>query len=958
MRVHLRHEQDYCEGCPLYRDKGHRTTYVPTDVYYDRAGADGETPEVDVLFVGETPGDMEDKIGIPFSGPPGAELRNALKKAKIESSYAVGTVVRCRPTDEEGKNRPATTEEIAACSNYIKKDIETLNPRTVVFMGTTAVQALNENPDWSGKKAGGLKGRIFRTKDGKTHLVTAHPSMYIRTENTNEKKRFYRHIGALRRLLTGEETPNSRRGKVKLIRTIEQFDRVMDYYEFECTEPIAFDFETMNLNHVEVNKIATLQLSADNDMAHTIPLQHWESPWTKEELKYVRKRLRRLFRSSETKFKHWLAHNSQFDIGIALRFFRLKRITKPIVDTMFLAFLEDENLASGGNDEDGPKKGGALKGVFSLKQLARERLGFYIYDLELTDALAAREGADGGSLWNLSLDRLSEYGGTDAYVTYRLFNYFVRMLDKQGYESAVPFALRWYSRVSHLLTKMSMAGFYVDPTQLEYLRGDESPILSRLAELPGIIYSKPEAKLANDILLGSDPRTKGMKPLFGKKPWVLDVNKRDHKLHLFIDACKLEPLAVGKDGKGSIDKAFIAHYAPPDKPDEGHPIVRLYSEYSGLFKLRTSYLESVDEILYSKPDNRCDGRIHAGFHANRTVTGRLASSDPNLQQLPRPDNAAKAGIKSMYGASPGHILIEADYGQAEVRWWAQIAGDKEYAALFHRMVKLRKEFLANPSDKTLKERVKLECDIHRQVASLMFQIALSEVTKPMRQRAKSLTFGSIYGQHYKTLAVILGITEDEAEQLQVKFVQQFPKAGNWLTDIENFAETYGRVDTPMGRRRHLAELIERDEKAGKRRARNSPIQAVSSDTTALAAWRIQNWIEENDRPYRVINCVHDAITMEVPLDFDMMVEAQKLMADMMVNIDPFLLEEFGIKMIVPMEVDFKIGIRWGHMLGYDGVESDLRPIYEKIHGWDGELADGMPWHKIVTRDFKDGKGAD
>ncbi len=709
----------------------------------------------------------------------------------------------------------------------------------------------------------------------------------------------------------------------------------------ECTHPVAFDFETRNLNRVAKNKIATLQLSADSDLAYVFPVDHWGAPWTtKEEKRHVKKALFKLFSSRASKFPFWIAHNSQFDISIALKFLRVKTFGKPVIDTQFLAYLQDENQAG----EDDGSKGKKDFNAFRLKDLAREHLGFYLYDTELSDAMAARHGANGGSLWELSLDRLAEYGGTDAYITFRLFYFYRRWLERQGYDGALRFALRWYGRISPLLTKMSMNGFAVDPDQLAYLQSDESPIISRLEEIPTQIYASAEAKKANDILLGEDSRTKGMRPLFGKKPWVLDINKRLHRIHLFVDSCRLEPLNRGKDGKASINKQYFEEY-------KGHNLVSLYQEYSGLYKLQTSYLNSIDDILYSKPDNSADGRIHAGFHAIRTVTGRLSSSDPNLQQLPKGDPwTAKAFIRSMYGARPGYVLIECDYGQAEVRWWAQISGDKQYAKLFAEMKALREEY-QRTGDADLGKRVKLECDIHKKVASLMFRLALADVTKDIRQKAKALCFGSIYGQHYKTLASILGIDPDEALALQETFVKEFPKAGKWLTEIEKQALLTGIVQTPMGRRRHLSDLFELDEGAGRRRARNSPIQAVSSDTTALAAWRIQNWIEENGRPFYVINCVHDAITLEVPLDFEMIQEAIWLFKEMMVDSIPdFLKQEFGIDMIVPMEIDFDLGVRWGHMLGFDGVEAKLPGIVEKCASWDKELKSGTPWNAIARRE--------
>jgi len=939
MRKLMTQDPVYCSGCPLYRNSGHKTTYVPTDVYYSEVGEDEETPKVDVLVIGESVSRVEDNVGLPFAGDAGAEIKSALAKAGITDSFALSNIVRCRPTEDDGSSRDPSLEEVTACSNYVKKDIEALQPKIVIYAGTQPLQALNPNPSWQGKGAGSLSGQIYKS-NGKTHLVTVHPSSFIKSQNGPRRRKFHRQIKSVHSLLTGEETKWSRKGKVIVCDTKEKVDEAISFFLSECTKPVAFDFETQNLNLVASNKVATLQLSADADLAYVFPLQHWDSPWKdRAELNYVRKRLRKLFSSKSVKFPFWIAHNSQFDISIAIRFFRLSGFAKPVIDTQFLAYLQDENQV--GSDDN---KGSSEFNAFRLKDLARELLGFYLYDTELSDAMAARQGAQGGSLWDLSLDRLSEYGGTDAYITFRLFYYYKRWLDRQGYSSALKFALRWYGRISFLLSKMTMAGFHVDKEQLDFLLSDSSPIITRLDEIPKLLADSKQAKVANDLVLGDDPRTKGMRPLFGKKPWVLDLDKKLHKVHFFVGACGLAPLSHGKDGKPSINKAFFEEY-------EDHPLIALYQEYSGLYKLRSSYLNSVGDILFSKPDNSADGRIHAGFHAIRTVTGRLSSSNPNLQQLPKGNPwTAKAFIRSMYGARPGYMLIECDYGQAEVRWWAQISGDTQYASLFSDMKALREEY-KKTGDPVLGKRVAEECDIHRKVAAIMFRKPLASVTKDERKKAKSLCFGAVYGQHYKTLASLLGITPDKALELQDTFIKEFPRAGRWLTEIEDYARLHGVVSSPMERRRHLADLFALDEGAGSRRARNSPIQAVSSDTTALAAWRIMRWIEENNRPYHVINCVHDAITLEIPIDLAMAEEAVWLFNTMMVDTIPdFLREEFGIKMIVPMEIDFDFGVRWGHMLGYDGVASKLPSLVQSCSDWSAELAAGTPWHEIAARE--------
>ena len=925
----LKHEPEHCYACPLSRDSRVTNQYITTDLTYIRGAK-----SVDVLVVGDAAGPSENAKGLPFQGSDGLLYRRLARRAGI-TSVAYSHVLRCRPTsvalvgdEAELVNRAPTIEEQGACLNYFHKDLDRLKPKVVILAGNQAIQAIAPCSEWLNKSAHALKGQICE-KDGITYLATLAPSSAHGVPP--EERRLQLHLNSVQQLLSGEATDYSKKGRVKLIQDVQTFKRLIKFLLKKNTAPIAFDFETQNLNQVAENKIATLQLSCGPNLAWTIPIDHWESPWSRKERAYVIKGLRALFRSRATKFQYWIAHNAPFDIARSLQLLDIRYIHRPVIDTMFVAYLQDENQV--GADTAG-------FATFRLKDLARDFLGFRLYDTELSDAMAARSGASGGSLWDLPLDRLSEYGGTDAYVTWRLLHYFVGLLSAENYHTAIPFALKWGSRASHLQVILKKNGFYVDRHHLDYLMQDDSPISDRLAEIPGEFARHPLVQKANNFILSDDPATRGMRPLFGKKPWVFDLAKKGHRVKLFVDACALKPLAYGKDGKPSINKQYFDEYSH-------HDLIKLYQEYSGLYKLRTSYINSIIELIETNPDNLHDKRVHASFHVIRTVTGRAASSNPNLQQLPSGKPwTAKAQIKSMYGASPGCVIIECDYGQAEVRWWAQLAGDRQYAQLFTEMKKLRDEF-RRTGDADLGRRCKIEADIHRKVASIMFQRALEDITDFERKKAKSLCFGAVYGQSTKALALILGIEEHEAEVLQRTFVGEFDRAGNWLTEIEQTAAASGITITPMGRIRHLADVFLRDEGAGQRRARNSPIQAISSDTTMLAAWRIQRHIEENDLPIKLVNVVHDAVYLELPLDYELMADTIHLLNDKMVESLPeFLKEEFDIDMIVPMEIDFDIGLRLGHMLNFSGHMPDLKGIYDKCVEWNRRLEAKETWVDI------------
>jgi DNA polymerase I-like protein with 3'-5' exonuclease and polymerase domains len=230
----------------------------------------------------------------------------------------------------------------------------------------------------------------------------------------------------------------------------------------------------------------------------------------------------------------------------------------------------------------------------------------------------------------------------------------------------------------------------------------------------------------------------------------------------------------------------------------------------------------------------------------------------------------------------------------------------------------------------------------------MNRVDITQVTKDMRQAAKQLSFGSLYGMSAKSLALLVNCTPAEAEVLIQTFTNKFQRAGGWLEYIEDFALDNGYVMSPFGRVRHLQYLIEQNEGAARRVARNSPIQGAASDNTAVAAWLIQDWIERNRRPYKVWNVVHDAISLEVPLNKDAIVEAMQMMRQKMtVEVKPFLKQEFGIDLIVPFVVDHKIGLRWGHCKGVD-ASTDIDKFVSTLQEQNNRLHNGDKWWQIAT----------
>lgn len=953
MKTTIRHEQVHCEGCPLFRDKAKCTTYIPTEVYFSKVDEAGE-PDIDVLFVGDAPGRFEDESGTPFAGEPAHDIKEALQAVGITDNYAFANVIRCRPIGAEDRNRTPTVEELAACSNYLQKDLIQLKPKIVVVMGNTAKNVIAPQ-EWKTQSLNSLKGEVLE-HEGINYIATISPMSYIPKKKYVEKQRFYRHIGNVKRILSGEQSAYAKRGKVQLLDTLEKVDRLFDTIEKFETPFISLDTETENLNRIAPNRLVTVQFSFDPTIGFVVPLEHVQAPWTPDELEHIRKRMAAIFSNPNLPFKYWTAHGAKFDYNKIIRFCRIVRFAKPCIDPIMLEYLRDENQRRGAGDGDDGGSDGAGSEAFDLKSMAKEKLGFYYYDQHILEVRSSGKLGD-EPLYNEdgTISAFTEYAGMDAYVGWRITDFILKHLESTGHDKSAAFAEKWGAKITHLLTKVEANGIYVDQNQLAFLASDTSPILDRMKEIPEDIRDTPEGKLANRLLLAKDGKTRGMKPLFGKSLAVFDIDKKEHKSTLLIDAAELKVLSIGKDGRPSLNKTFWETYR------EQSELAAMVEEYEALKKMKTGYLESLysfthDPFVKSRvggkkfdnADNLIDGRVHATFWADRVVTGRFNVTAPAVQTQPRGETLVRRMIKSMYGAAPGNGQLESDFGQAEIRWWAQIAQDEVFAKLFWDMIAIHQEYLQNPTPEN-KKRVENECDIHKQVYALMFSIPIHTVTKLQRQGAKGLSFGALYGMAAKTLAVKINSTEKEAQKLINTFILRFEKSGRWLTEIEEFAMEHGYVESPYGRRRHLQALIEQNPEQAKRYARNSPIQGAASDTTALAAYRLQRWIEDEQKDYKIVNIVHDAIYTECVLDANVIYELAKQKTEFMTNMNPFLKEEFGFELIVPMVVDSKIGLRTGHMVELDLNSTDFDKLVKDLKRQNDEIHNGNPFWKLAMR---------
>lgn len=309
-----------------------------------------------------------------------------------------------------------------------------------------------------------------------------------------------------------------------------------------------------------------------------------------------------------------------------------------------------------------------------------------------------------------------------------------------------------------------------------------------------------------------------------------------------------------------------------------HPAIPFLLQYRQLFKLVSTYVDALPKSIQD------DGRIHSTFNVEGAATGRLSSTNPNLQNIPiRGEMGGE--IRKAFIAPEGKVLLGADYSQIELRIMAHVSGDENLIKAF-----------------------KDDLDIHAATAAKIFNIPIDQVTKQQRTIGKTMNFATLYGQGPRALSRQLGIDFATAKQYIFEYFEQFPKVKNWMARTLEFGIQNGFVETVGGRRRYMPELSSNNhflKAAGERAAINHPIQGTSADMIKIAMVAIGKELGENDN-CKLILQVHDELMFECdPKDVD--IHAKMIKQKM----------ESALKLSVPVKVDLKSGKSWGEMTPID-----------------------------------------
>lgn len=476
--------------------------------------------------------------------------------------------------------------------------------------------------------------------------------------------------------------------------------------------------------------------------------------------------------------KIWIGQNTKYDL-LVLKWYG-HEIAGRLFDTMLAHYVFEPD------------------GKRSMDLLSEKYLGYEPVSIE---ELIGKKGKNQGNMRDVELEKIKEYAGEDADITLQLKQAFVPLLEKKEVQPV-------FEQVEIPLVKV-----LVD-MEFEGIRIDESFLADYSKEL------EREAKKAEESVYAQA----GVRFNLASPKQLGEVLFEKLKLDSSAKKTKTGQYQTGED--------VLLKLAA-----RGHAIVDDILAFRELTKLKSTYVDALPALV-----NPRTGRVHTTYGQAVAVTGRLASNNPNLQNIPVRTDRGKEIRKAFIPRDEGHILLSADYSQIELRIVAAISGDEAMCRAFREGQ-----------------------DIHTATAARVYNVDMKEVTKEMRYKAKSVNFGIIYGQGAFGLADNLGISRTEAKEIIDNYKKQFSGIQRYMDETINFAREHGYVQTLMGRKRWLRDINSANFTVrgfAERNAINSPIQGTAADMIKLAMIKVHAAMKKEKMQSRMVLQVHDELIFD------------------------------------------------------------------------------------------------
>ncbi len=519
-----------------------------------------------------------------------------------------------------------------------------------------------------------------------------------------------------------------------------------------------------------------------------------------------------------------VGHNIKYDLVVLAR--HGLPMSAPAFDTMIAEWVRDPASHNLG-----------------LKNLAWTRLGVEMTDIS---ALIGR-GKKQISMADVPVAKVAPYAAADAVMVLRLMPLLEADLRERN-------GLRLFREVEMplvpVLAQMEMNGILVD---VDFLHQMSQELAEQLHAL--------EAKIYDAV---------------GKR---FNINSTQQLSKVLFETLGLTP-------PDRTRKTKSGHYSTSAAVLEAlrgqHPVVDWVLEHRELAKIKSTYVDALPQQV-----NPETGRVHTSYNQTGTVTGRIASSDPNLQNIPVRTPVGRR-VRRAFVAPEGHVLLSVDYSQVELRIVAHISGDEAMIAAF-----------------------RAGQDIHATTAAAIYGVSLEAVTPQMRRHAKAINFGLIYGMSPFGLTRTTDLTLAEAENFVEAYFERFPGVKRYIEETRRKAAEQGYVETLLGRRRYFPELQKPANRNARLRAEreaiNAPIQGTAADIMKLAMLRVDERLRCDQLPAKMLLQVHDELMLEVP-EGDVPAVLAAVRAEM----------EGVYRLAVPLATDAKVGKNWDEMGKWEG----------------------------------------
>ncbi|MFD2246880.1 DNA polymerase I [Pontibacter ruber] len=511
-----------------------------------------------------------------------------------------------------------------------------------------------------------------------------------------------------------------------------------------------------------------------------------------------------------------IGQNIKYDI-LVLKNYNLE-IAGPVFDTMLAHYLLEPEMRH------------------NMDVLSETYLNYH--PVPITDLIGPK-GKNQKTMGDLAPEDIKDYACEDADVTLRLKNYFEPLLQEQK-------LMKLFNEVENplvqVLADIEKEGITIDANALAdfslQLEGEIRKIEDQIYTLAGEQFNIGSPKQLGEVL---------------------------------FDKLELQ-------GKSKVKKTKTGQHATGEeilsKLAGEHEIVRLILDHRQLTKLKSTYVDTLPQLVCAQ-----DGRVHTSFNQAVTATGRLSSTNPNLQNIPIRTERGREIRKAFVARDSKHLLISADYSQIELRIMADFSGDP-----------------------TMKEAFRNGLDIHASTASKVFHVPLDMVDSEMRRKAKTINFGIIYGISAFGLAERLNIPRREAADIIEAYFAEFPAVKEYMDNAIQKAREQEYVETLLGRRRYLRDINSRNQNMrgfAERNAINAPIQGTAADIIKIAMINIRDYLKHEKLQTRMILQVHDELLFDAPKD-EVEIVTPKIV-ELMTN---------ALPLSVPMEVGLGVGQNW------------------------------------------------